>query len=194
MSTITRFLAATVLVGSLAGCAPMSEPMPTESVTPTVTPTEAAGPAIPASCDLPEMLSVIESLGFTGAEDVTPPWDPAEGTDLKLALDNGGIACAWGPPNTDAGVVVYWVPVTDALWAEASALWVESGSETVDVDGLDEDAAYFTYLPQSETNEFSRWEVNVRYGSLWIQVGTSSWTDPVEGNEVVVTALELATP
>lgn len=198
MSTITRFMSATVLVGLLAGCAPAADSGPTSSsdpaVTPTVSPSESASVAIPSSCDLPEMVAVIDGLGFTDAEDVTPPWEPAEGTDLKLALDNGGIACAWGPPNTDSGVVIYWVPVDEAVWSDATALWIEGGLESVDVVGLDEDVAYFVYQPQSETQEFPRWELNVRYDSLWIQVGTSSWTDPADGNDVVLTALDVATP
>jgi hypothetical protein len=187
---------AALLVG-IAGCSPNLAPVtptPTES---TATPTATAVPdaaVIPASCDIPEMLALIDSVGFTGAIDVTPPWEPADGTDLKLAIDGGGIACAWGPPNTDAGVVVYWVPASDTVWTEATALWETDGAEPIDVPDLAEDAAYFTYLPQSETNEFSRWELNVRFGDLWIQVGTSSWVESTDGNAVIETALDVAHP
>jgi hypothetical protein len=187
---------ATLLLG-IAGCSPTTAPVtptPTESV---VTPTATAAPesaVIPKSCDIPEMLALIDSIGFTGAVDVTPPWEPADGTDLKLAIDGGGIACAWGPPNTDAGVVVYWVPVTDSLWAVATGLWVSDGLDPIDVPDMAEDAAYFTYLPQSETNEFARWELNVLFDDLWIQVGTSSWVDSSDGNAVIETALDAALP
>ncbi len=141
------------------------------------------------------MVDTIDALGFTGAVDVTPPWEPAAGTDLKLAIDNGGIACAWGPPNTDSGVVVYWVPVDDALWAEASAVWEGEGTGAMDVAGLDEDAAYFTFVGAGvDGNEFSRWELNLRFNGLWIQVATSAWEDPTAGNAVVQTALDVATP
>lgn len=192
------FLIATLLL-TLTGCGqqaqqssePSSEPSP--SAIETMDPVAPAF-VIPRSCDLPDMLSTIEGLGFDGAVDVTPPWDPASGTDLKLAIDGGGIACAWGPPNTDGGVVVYWVPVTDELWAEASALWESEDLYSLDVPDLDEDAAYFTYLPQSANNEFARWELNVRVDSLWIQVGTSSWVNPADGNAVVEAALQVATP
>jgi hypothetical protein len=140
------------------------------------------------------MVELIDGLGFPGAIDVTPPWEPADGTDLKLALDNGGIACAWGPPNTDGGVIVYWVPVTDELWAEASGLWESGGLEPIDVPDVAEDAAYFIYRAQSETNEFPRWELNLRFTDLWIQVATSSWENPSDGNAVVEAAREIAAP
>lgn len=187
---------AALLLG-IAGCSPTPAPVapvPTESAaTPTATAVPEAA-VIPSSCDIPEMLTLIDGIGFTGAVDVTPPWEPADGTDLKLALDNGGIACAWGPPNTDAGVVVYWVPATDTLWTEATTLWESAGAEPIDVPDLAEDAAYFTYLPQSETNEFARWELNVRFDDLWVQVGTSSWVDSADGNAVIETALGVARP
>ncbi len=140
------------------------------------------------------MVELIDGLGFPGAIDVTPPWEPADGTDLKLALDNGGIACAWGPPNTDGGVIVYWVPVTDELWTEASGLWESGGLEPIDVPDVAEDAAYFIYRAQSETNEFPRWELNLRFTDLWIQVATSSWENPSDGNAVVEAAREIAAP
>jgi hypothetical protein len=197
MTTFARFLVAVSLSVALAGCAPLPAPDVTTPVEPaaSVTPEpEPSAAVIPLSCDLPEMVELIDGLGFPGAIDVTPPWDPADGTDLKLALDNGGIACAWGPPNTDAGVIVYWVPVTDALWTEASGLWEASGLESVDVPDMAENAAFFTYLPASEDNIYPRWELNLRFTDLWIQVATSSWETPADGNGVVLTALELATP
>jgi len=73
-------------------------------------------------------------------------------------------------------------------------LWESNGAESIDVPDLAEDAAYFTYLPQSETNEFARWELNVLFDELWIQVGTSSWVDSTDGNAVIETALEVAQP
>jgi hypothetical protein len=155
---------------------------------------EPSASVIPSSCDLPTMVGLIDGLGFPGAVDVTPSWEPADGTDLKLALDNGGIACAWGPPEADAGVTVYWVPVTDELWAEASDLWESSDMEAVDVPDLAEDAAYFIYLPASGDSLYPRWELNVRFADLWIQVATSSWENPSDGNAVVEAALEIAVP
>lgn len=197
MTTFAQVLIVASLSVALAGCAPTPAPDVTAPVDPAASATAEPEPAmavIPSSCDLPEMVELIDGLGFAGAEDVTPPWDPADGTDLKLALDNGGIACAWGPPNTDAGVIVYWVPVTDALWTEASGLWQSSGLESVDVPDLAEDSAYFTFLPQSENNEFPHWELNLRFTDLWIQVATSSWETSSDGNAVVEKALEIATP
>lgn len=197
MTNVMNGLGVAALVLGIAGCSPtpaLETPVPTEPVaTPTVTAAPEAA-VIPSSCDIPEMLALIDGMGFTGAIDVTPPWEPADGTDLKLALDNGGIACAWGPPNTDGGVVVYWVPATDTVWTEATTLWESDGAEPIDVPDLAEDAAYFTYLPQSETNEFARWELNVRFDDLWIQVGTSSWVDSSDGNAVIETALDVAHP
>lgn len=197
MTTFARLILAASLAVVLAGCAPTPDPVVTPSGEPVVSPTAGPEPSasvIPASCDLPEMVGLIDGLGFPGAIDVTPPWEPADGTDLKLALDNGGIACAWGPPNTDAGVIVYWVPVTDALWTEASALWESNGLESIDVPDIDEDAAYFEYLPQSVDNEFPHWELTLRFTDLWIQVATSSWVNPSDGNSVVEAARDIAAP
>lgn len=199
MNAMLSGLLGGTLVLILAGCGqqavPSSEPT-SEASPPAVETMEPVAPAfvIPDSCDLPSMLNTIENLGFPGTVDVTPEWTPADGTDLKLAIDGGGIACGWGPPDTDGGVVVYWVPVTDELWGEASALWESEGMYSIDVPSLDEDAAYFTYLPLTEEREFPRWELNVRIGSLWIQVGTSSWVNPTDGNAVVEAALQVATP
>lgn len=195
MNGISHILVVATLAVALAGCAPTPALEVTPSAEPVAAPTTAPLTAvIPTSCDLPDMVELIDGLGFSGAIDVTPPWDPADGTDLKLALDNGGIACAWGPPNTDGGVIVYWVPVTDALWTEASELWASSGLEPIDVPDLTEDAAFFTYLPQSATTEFPRWELNLRFTDLWIQVATGSWETPSDGNAVVDAALDIATP
>lgn len=203
MNGTSRILVVATLALILAGCAPTPETVEIPPGDPAASPSAEAPPAaevpppasvIPSSCDLPELVELIDGLGFPGAIDVTPLWDPADGTDLKLALDNGGLACAWGVPETDGGVVVYWVPVTDALWIEASELWTSDGMESIDVPDLAEDAAFFTYLPQSETNEFPRWELNVRFTDLWIQVATSSWVNPSDGNAVVESAREIATP
>jgi hypothetical protein len=197
MTTFARIVLAASLAVVLAGCTPQPTPNVTGPSEPTASPpVEPQLPAsiIPSSCDLPAMVELIDGLGFPGAIDVTPAWEPAEGTDLKLALDNGGIACAWGPPNTDAGVIVYWVSVTDELWTEASGLWESSGLESVDVPGLTEDAAYFVYAPQSEDNEFPHWEVNLRFTDLWIKVATSSWENPSDGNAIVEAAREIALP
>ena len=198
MTTIARILLVASLAVGLAGCAPTPTPDVTAPIEPAASSTaepQPPAPVIPSSCDLPEMVELIEGLGFTGAIDVTPPWEPADGTVLKLALDNGGIACAWGPPNTDAGVVVYWVSVDDELWADASDIWWSEGAGPMDFDGLDEDAGFFVAEDVGVNgNEFARWELNVRYGSLWIQVGTSSWENPSDGNAVVDAALEIAVP
>lgn len=199
MNAIGSGILVGTLVLTLTGCAQTAQPSSEPSSEPSPSAIETLEPAapafvIPGSCDLPSILNTIENLGFPGTVDVTPEWTPADGTDLKLAIDGGGIACGWGPPDTDGGVVVYWVPVTDELWGEASALWESEGMYSIDVPSLDEDAAYFTYLPQSEENEFARWELNLRFDSLWIQVGTSSWVNPTDGNAVVEAALEVATP
>lgn len=197
MTTIARILLVASLAVGLAGCAPTPTPDVTAPIEPAASSTaepQPPAPVIPSSCDLPEMVELIEGLGFPGAIDVTPPWEPADGTDLKLALDNGGIACSWGPPEADAGVTVYWVPVTDELWAEASDLWESSDMEAVDVPDLAEDAAYFSYLPASGDSLYPRWELNVRFADLWIQVGTSSWENPSDGNAVVDAALDIAVP
>ena len=183
---------------TLTGCqSGTSEP--TSSATPTAEPsaTETATAApleytVPASCDLPSMLRVIEDLGFTDSEDVTPPWDPANGTDLKIALDNGGLACAWGPYGTDVGVVVYWVKLTGTIWEDAKQIWLADGEQLIDIPGLDEDEAYFVYSPAGGDYEWARWEANARFGDLWVQVGTSSFVEPDAANTVFEEALKLA--
>lgn len=183
---------------TLTGCqAGTGEPTNSASPTvePTVTETATATPVeytVPISCDLPSMLGVIEDLGFTGSEDVTPPWDPADGTDLKIALDNGGLACAWGPYGTDVGVVVYWVKLTGTAWEDAKQIWLSEGEEQVDIPGLDEDEAYFVYSPAGGDYEWARWEANARFGDLWVQVGTSSFVEPDSANTVFEEALKVA--
>jgi hypothetical protein len=197
MNVIIRGLILGSAALAVTGCAPAAvgpTAEPAATVSPSTAPTSNVVYSIPNTCDLPAMVEVIDGLGFSGAEDVTPPWEPADGTDLKLAIDAGGIACAWGPPNTDAGVVVYWVPVDDLLWSEASSIWESQGSAAIDVPDVDEDAAFFLYEPQDGMNEFARWELNLRFDDLWIQVGTSSWQDPADGNAVVDAALDIATP
>jgi hypothetical protein len=73
-------------------------------------------------------------------------------------------------------------------------LWESGGLEPIDVPDVAEDAAYFIYRAQSETNEFPRWELNLRFTDLWIQVATSSWENPSDGNAVVEAAREIAAP
>ena len=199
-----RGVLALVAVCVLAGC---STPSPTPTVSPTETsasPTPTSTPTvtpttppttyvIPDSCALPAMIRTIRGLGFTGAVDVTPPWEPADHTDLKIALDNGGRACAWGPPGTDVGVVVYWVPLSGTMWNDARKIWQEGGANAIDIPGLDEDAAYYVYMPAGGDAEWARWEMDARFGDLWVQVGTSSWDTPDAGNVVFEKALKIAT-
>ena len=187
---------ALLIAMSIAGCASPTpgEPSASEPVsTPTSgDPVAAVTLQPPADCDQPSMVALINGLGFTGAEDVTPPWTPAEGTTLKLALDDGGLACAWGPPNTDAGVVVWWSTVDDDGWTAATDIMISEGQADIDVAGLDEDAAMFIFEPASDDAIFPHWELNARFDDLWIHVATSSWEFPADGNAVVSEALTLA--
>lgn len=200
---------ALVTTGLLTACA-VPSPSPTVTVTvdpgdssgtaePTPEPSETSEPepvepvaTIPGSCNLRPMIAVIRNMGFPGAVDVTPPWTPANGTTLKISLDSGGRACAWGIPNTDGGVVVWWTLVTNRRWDRVITTASGEGAAPEDIAGLAEDEAYFLYEPMGPTNEFPFWQVDARFGSLWLHVATSSWTKPNQGNPVIKRALKVA--
>lgn len=196
-------LAPTVLVLSLlAGCSPAG---PEESVGPepeTVTPSESAVPeeitwTIPVTCELDSVLASIENNGFPGVVDLNPAWSPAAGTDLAAALDAGGIACGYGIPETDAGVTAYWVPnAEDVFEATAQSVWIPEGATIVDLDlSIAEVATYYVQVDGGTESEFPHWEVNVIFdGGLWLQLATSSWSMPNDGNAIIEAMLEVATP
>ena len=200
MKILTFVLGSTIVLGLLTGCTG-SDPM--DSAAPEPEPTSASGTpepelpswSIPESCAVPSVIGVIESLGFPGVTDVTPPWTPAAGTDLAAALNGGGIACGYGIPDTDSGVTVYWVPDADAVFdATATVVWEVEGVNTVDLDlSRDEVTAYFQYVEMDSENIYPHWEVNVLFeGGLWLHVATSSWIEPNDGNSVIEAMLDIA--
>ena len=138
------------------------------------------------------MLREMAKQGFTGAVDATPPWDPAAGTTLKLALDNGGRACGWAPPGADAGVAIWWTIVTPKTWKKVGTLDAASGMATTDIPNLNEDAAWWVYEPLGGANEFPRWEADALFGTLWIHMGSISWDTPDGGNVFFERALDIA--
>ena len=178
----------------ISGCQPgQMTPSPSES-SPSAPPTDApVAYIVPESCDQPSMISAIEELGFENVADLKPEWDPGERTDLKLAIDNGGLVCAWGPAGSDSGVYVYWVKTPDEIWNSAKRLWREEGASAIDVPGLNEIAAYYSFHEPSGDAVWSWWELNARFDGLWIHVATYGLNDdPAAANSVVEAALEIA--
>ena len=169
----------------LAGCgsiAPTSHPKPSSS------PTQIAL-SVPSSCTSTEMLNALTPI-VPGSKFIDTPWQPAPGTELADFLSNGGIACSYGLQSAAIGVTVRWVKDSGSYFDKRVASWSKDGYSLVDLPAVDERAAYFISKPQSGTQEFNIWTVNISYQGFWVSINSSFSHTLDEGKPLVDAALK----
>ena len=160
-------------------------------VVPSTTPTPATKFVIPSDCTktgLNEALSKIVS----GSKYIATQWQPSPGTELADFLNNGGIACSYGIQSAEIGVTAKWVDDSNGLFEKRAVLWQKEGYSKVDLAGVDEDEAYFYIKPQSPSNEFHLWALNVKYHGAWLQLNCTAFAQSLEAGLPIVKAMIAA--
>ncbi len=172
------FALITVLL--LAGCGSKSP------VTPS--PTPQAKFVIPTDCTATHVNAAVEKIA-TGSAYIPTQWQPSQGSELADFLNNGGIACSYGLQNAEIGVTAKWVDDAQGLFEKHEDLWQKDGYTKVDLPEIDEDAAYFYIKPQSPSNEFHLWSLNVKYRGAWLQLNCTAFAQSLEAGLPILRAM-----
>jgi hypothetical protein len=162
-----------------SNCATMNSPAPT-------LPTSLTQPT---DCTKTAMRAAVNAI-VPNSQYIKTQWQPAPGTELADTLNNGGIACSYGLQSAAIGVTARWVKETGDLFAKRIPGWTTDGYSRVDLPGVDENAAYFIAKPQSGTQEFNVWILNISYKGFWISISSSFSHTLEEGKPLVDAALK----
>ena len=85
-----------------------------------------------------------------------------------------------------------WVDDSNGLFEKRAVLWQKEGYSKVDLAGVDEDEAYFYIKPQSPSNEFHLWALNVKYHGAWLQLNCTAFAQSLEAGLPIVKAMIAA--
>lgn len=171
-------LSATALLLSACGSA-------TSSPTPSTSPT-ADSYRVPASCASTQMLGAVKAT-ISNATVISTAWTPAAGTELADVLNDGGIACSYGVQSAEIGATTMWVENKAQVFEYRIPAWLNGGYHRVDIPGYPKARAYLLFKPQSPTQEFRIWQLEMLINGYWIRISTSSG-DTAESNIGLITA------
>jgi len=143
---------------------------------------------VPTNCEIEGVVSAFNDQ-VSGSKYVPTEWDPMEGTDLKAVYDAGGIGCSYGIQVAEVGGTVLWAPASESLWAERSKIWQEDGLTAIDLDGVDEQAA-FILQEGTSADEMHVWKINLLVDGIWIQVGATFLQTVDEATGIIAAAIE----
>lgn len=146
---------------------------------------------VPSTCDLPEMISAFDTR-IPGSSYVPTDWQPAEGTQLKLFLDNAGIACTYGIQSAEVGGSVMWMKDTKGLFKNHETVWKAQQYRAINIPGIDESAAYLLPVTATGADGIYIWEVNLLVDDMWISIAGSFIQDITEAEEIINVALDVA--
>ena len=141
----------------------------------------------PATCELPDVVAAFDAQ-VPGTKYIPTDWQPAAGTDLAAVYDAGGIACSYGIQEAEVGGTVLWAPASDELWNERSAIWQRDGQSAIDIEGVEEDAA-FILQDGTSADEMHLWVINLLIDGIWIQIGATFLQDVQEASEIIEAAI-----
>lgn len=147
--------------------------------------------SVPGDCEIESVISAFDEQ-VTGSDYVPTDWQPGEGTDLKAAIDAGGIACSYGIQVAEVGGTILWAPASDELWESRSDQWKEYGQTPIDLEGFDEDAA-FILQDGTSADEMHVWTINLLVDGIWIQVGATFLQTVEEASGIIEAAIEATT-
>jgi len=144
-----------------------------------------SGAAVPSACPQGDFLAAVERY-VPGSAFIDTPWEPAPDTDLRAALDAGGIACSYGVQEAEVGATILWAP-SAAAFESRRIVWKADGQELVDVSGADEAWA----LRESAGTERHLWALNLLVDGAWIQVNATFLSDLDEAQPLVDAAIAV---
>lgn len=175
----------------LSGCS-STDRTPVPSPSDETANTDVSKFAVPTSCDLTGVNAAFAKI-IPPSKYIPTEWTPAEGTDLAVVLNNGGIACTYGDQNAEVGGTVMWVKNVDELWLTQVKKWQAEGLESTDIPGLNESEAY--KLPDGSTSVdgMPAWRVNLLIDDLWIQLGAAFIQSYEEATPIIDAAIQAAT-
>lgn len=191
--------ASLIAVIILSGCATKNSvknpPLtPVASATPSAsTSLQPVALAVPASCIETKVLATLKRT-IPEAKFVSTEWTPSKGTELADVLNNSGIACSFGVQSAGVGLTAMWVKDTKALYESRIARWRQDGAKQVDIAQLDESNAYLLHKPQSTSQEFNIWQLNVLIHGFWIQLGLSYGDTLDSGLPLLRSTIDSLTP
>ncbi|TSA21424.1 MAG: undecaprenyl-diphosphate phosphatase [Actinomycetales bacterium] len=128
--------------------------------------------AVPKDCLSTDVLTALQK-DVRQAQFIDTPWQPSPGTELADFLSNGGIACSYGMQSAEVGLTVDWVANGTQLFNKRTAGWVAEGYQKIDIPNLMETEAYFLQKDQSQTNEFSQYQVKFLINGFWINLSST---------------------
>lgn len=175
------------------GRAPIQSPSPTattEAPTPS-TPTSTL--SVPMSCIETKVLSVLRNTVPT-AQFINTEWTPTKGTELADVLNNSGIACSFGIQSASAGITAMWVSDVKSLFDSHVSKWLEKGFVKVDVPQMEEEDAYFLRKPQSTTQEYNVWQLELKIHGFWTQLGITFGDTLESGLPLIQASVDSLTP
>jgi len=164
---IYRILLGALVLGLLA-TGVIKDSTKAESTT-TVTPISYS---VPKDCLSTDVLAALQK-DVRQAQFVDTPWQPSPGTELADFLSNGGIACSYGMQSAEVGITVDWVANGTELFNKRTSGWVAEGYKKIDIPNLMETDAYFLQKDQSQTNEFSQYQVKFLINGFWINLSST---------------------
>ena len=145
--------------------------------------TGGSNATVPSECPQGDFLAAVQQY-VTGSAFIDTPWEPAPDTDLKAALDAGGVACTYGIQEAEVGATILWVP-SAAAFESRRAVWKGDGQERVDVPGSGEAWA----LRKSVGAERHLWALNLLVDGAWIQINATFLSDLEEAQPLVDAAI-----
>lgn len=166
---ISLCLVATVFLTAYASNDKKAGPALT-AANPTSSPLILIQYAVPMSCIETKVLSVLRKTVPT-AKFINTEWTPMKGAELADVLNNSGIACSFGIQPASVGITAMWVSDTKNLFDSRVSKWLEEGFVKVDVPQIEEEDAYFLHKPQSTTQEYNVWQLELKIHGFWTQLG-----------------------
>lgn len=145
----------------------------------------------PKDCDLSVMITAFDKQ-IPGSQYVPTDWQPADGTQLKLFLDNSGIACTYGIQTAEVGGTVLWMVDENGLFNKQEKTWKSEQYRAIDIPDLTETAAYLLPVTATGVDGAYIWEVNLLVDDLWISLGGSFIQDINEVTDIINAAIEVA--
>ena len=142
----------------------------------------------PLDCNETNVLAALPSE-LTNAMYIPTQWQPADGTDLKVILDSGGIACTYGVKQAEIGATVSWAEDTSGLFDSRIAAWMGQGFEETSLPGVTADRIFVITTAAMNAREIHSWSANILAKGNWIQVSASYIYKNTEATELVNAAI-----
>ena len=145
--------------------------------------------SVPTSCEETAILAAFPTK-IPDPRYIPTQWEPAEGTDLKAAIDSGGIACSYGIQEAEVGATILWSPGGESLFDERALEWESSGHKAIDLPDLTETKAYVLTEGKEGEGEFHVWAINLLIDGVWIAVNATFFGSIEEAIPVVRAAVD----